>query len=379
MEFDPDAKFGFEIQVGNEIPAYVTVEELEEIIKQKEYQTEIDDYLLNLRKSERTGLLYTHLSFFLHPHWIASHILVEKCMQHPELYDWAEITDMYNFARIAEIVYVWMNPFIWIPRDDIHLQDCIILGKVATQKYDKSRNEQFIYDWLSQMYRERALFIADYRPKSEKDQQTNDGHKVLKGMIPWDLLITDGRQYIKDIIEDEINLEHDKGEFNPESFRENLQYIAEERSPQVAAELLRKLRKDWPSIVAWKCFGIDKISPEQVEKFRSCLFEGMDYYLEQWEAVNTEEVTAASKPTCFPLITQECKKAGKVDSVEAEIRAACHGTAVGLWKILRTNDALNYIEPLEPWNAADLYRTISNYFGVLPFKERNFREARNKK
>lgn len=377
MEFDPNVQTEVKILFDDEIPPYVTIEELQELLKEKAYQTGWDDYILDLKNGEAKKLEPSPDKFFLFPGWISSQLLVQTCIQDIDAYNWAKITEYYSIYRIAEIAYIACHPYIWQSIEDRD-PDTIIQGRIATMKYDSTYPS---INWLNKMVNERVLFLADKNPCAIKDTYLKGEGKVLKGMLLWNLIVTDGRNYIKENLVEEVpeGVDTSIKYFHTESFRENLQYIAEERSPQVAAELLRKLRKDWASIVAWKCFDIDKLSPEQVEKFRSCLFEGMDYYLEKWEAESTEEETAAFKPTCFPLITEECRKKGKVDSVEAEIRAACRGTAVGLWKILRTNAALNYIEPLEPWNAADLYRTISNYFGVLPFKERNFREARNKK
>ena len=376
MKFDPNAKFGFEVKFENELPNYVTVDELLEIVQQKEYQKKVDDRLINLKKDKQTGLLYTSYRGRLFPGWVSAHIFVTRCMQNPDLYDWARITDMYNLTYIADLVYIWMNPYLWIPRDDAHFYGCLVLGKVATQKYDESRNEHFIYEWLTRMYQERALFFADYRPCSKMDQQSGEGLRILKGMVTWDLLTSDARKCIGEILDGApgpcVNIEY----FNEEIFRDNLQYIAEERGGRKAIELVQQFRKDWPSIVAWKCFGIDKITPEQVEKFRACLFEGMDYYLEQWES-ESPEPTPNQKPASFPLLSDQCHKENKVEGVEAELRAACRGTAVALWKTIRTNEALGYLLT-KNMSASKIYHDFADYFGELPYNERNFRDARNK-
>ena len=47
---------------------------------------------------------------------------------------------------------------------------------------------------------------------------------------------------------------------------------------------MRLFRKQWNGLVALKLFNIDTLTREQIEGFRACLFEGMEYYLEQWEA-----------------------------------------------------------------------------------------------
>lgn len=79
----------------------------------------------------------------------------------------------------------------------------------------------------------------------------------------------------------------------------------------------------------------------------------------------------------FPLLTEQCYKEGKEDTVIAELRAACEGTAVVLWKAIRTNEALGYLKALH-LSSEKIYGYFTEYFGELPYKERNFRDARNK-
>lgn len=64
--------------------------------------------------------------------------------------------------------------------------------------------------------------------------------------------------------------------------------------------------------------------------------------------------------------------------MEAEIRAACKGTAEALWRALWSNENLGYVE-VEPYDAMTLYRGIEKWYGKLPYNERNFRKARNKR
>lgn len=81
---------------------------------------------------------------------------------------------------------------------------------------------------------------------------------------------------------------------------------------------------------------------------------------------------------CFPLLTEQCRKEGKVQAVENELRTACQGTAVGLWRAIRANEALGYIAA-KHLDSKDVYNAFSTYFGELPYKERNFRKARNER
>lgn len=374
MKFDPGATSTFNILVDDEIPKYVTIEELQDLLKEKTYQTAWDDYILGLKSKEHDIRTITPDEFFMFPDWISCHLLVQTCMRDIKAYDWAKITEMYSINRIAEIAYIACHPYVWQPLENRPF-DTIIQGRFATMQYDPSGVSM---DWLDKIVNERVLFLADKRPCVLNDTKLKSEGKVLKGMLLWNLLVADGRNFIKESLVEKVPEGADTSikYFNPESFRENLQYIAEERGGKIAIELVQQLRKDWSGIVAWKCFCIDKLTPEQVEKFRACLFEGMDYYLEQWES-ESPEPTPNQKPASFPLLSDQCRKENKVEAVEAELRAACRGTAVALWKTIRTNEALGYLIT-KNMSASKIYHAFADYFGELPYNERNFRDARNK-
>lgn len=80
----------------------------------------------------------------------------------------------------------------------------------------------------------------------------------------------------------------------------------------------------------------------------------------------------------FPYLTKKCIEQKRVDTVEAEIQAARKGTAEDMWRTLWNNENLGYLE-VEHINATTLYRDIENWYGKLPYTERNFRGARNKR
>lgn len=95
------------------------------------------------------------------------------------------------------------------------------------------------------------------------------------------------------------------------------------------------------------------------------------------EPPQTEEVAFEEVRTEFSLLTEQCRRENKVSSVEAELRAACQGTAVELWRVIRTNEALGYVSA-NCLSTAKVYRAFTDYFGALPYTERNFRDARDK-
>ena len=80
----------------------------------------------------------------------------------------------------------------------------------------------------------------------------------------------------------------------------------------------------------------------------------------------------------FSLLTDACISEKKEAKVISELRAACKSTAVGLWKVIRTNEALDYLGT-RGMQTSKIYRAIVDYFGELPYSERNFRDARDKK
>ena len=80
----------------------------------------------------------------------------------------------------------------------------------------------------------------------------------------------------------------------------------------------------------------------------------------------------------FKHITQKCIDEKRIDAVDAEIRAACKGTAEGLWRTLWNNENLGYVE-VEHIDATTLYKDIEERYGKLPYTERNFRHARSKR
>lgn len=364
----------------------VSIEEMRELILQ-----ERDEILprYDLWKDEATGLYSTDLFAFGGNGVLRDHYTMERIVEKQDEVDWLRITNCYDAGTIGEMLYTHKHPLVWLERTPNDLPyKYIVTGKVAV--------EQFLEDrlWYSlPIYKESVLnwFVKEL-PTPSYPLFYDPPFGVPDDMILWNYLLNNRSEEIKFYQNRRAFLhEHTKDNFHdaPEEsenlyldidiFFNNLQYVVKHFGAAKAAEIVRLLQSDWKSIVALKLFGVNDVSKERIEEFRTFLFEGLERYLVKWESEDISASNQRLKNACFPLISEQCRKEKKVASVEAEIRAACRGTAVGLWKILRTNAALNYIEPLEPWNAADLYRTLTDYFGVLPFKERNFREARNKK
>lgn len=94
------------------------------------------------------------------------------------------------------------------------------------------------------------------------------------------------------------------------------------------------------------------------------------------EPLSTAESKQEPNTSFFKFFTQKCFEEKRAEAVEAEIRAACKGTAESLWRTLWNNENLGYVET-QHIDATTLYREIENHYGKLPYSERNFRKARN--
>lgn len=338
----------------------VTIDEMREMLKDEDF----DD----LQIDSNTGLYCTN--YFIakaNMSLLKTHYLVERMQDKLDHLDWPKLTCFFDDNIIDTILKTYFHPLIWIDHEESYRWNdkIVTTGKVAMETTETTRTYSAFTTFITCRLPEICmLWFADTLPSEDEGLISKYPYSAPYGMIVWKYLVSDL---------------YEKQPFNENSFLINIRFIAEERGGARAAEIVRKLREDWSDIVTMKLFNIDKLTPEQIENFRAILFEGMNRYISKWEAESIPAQNENAKPAHFPLITEKCKKNGKIDSVEAGIRAACHGTAVGLWKILRTNAALDYIEPLEPWKASDLYRAISDYFGDLPYNERNFRDARSKR
>lgn len=115
-------------------------------------------------------------------------------------------------------------------------------------------------------------------------------------------------------------------------------------------------------------------APETTHSTDHRLIEDIDF-----EEVPSSSVCPESNSgSHFPYLTQKCFDEKRVADVEAEIQAARKGTAENMWRTLWNNENLGYLE-VEFIDATTLFRAIEKWYGKLPYKERNFREARNKR
>ena len=81
------------------------------------------------------------------------------------------------------------------------------------------------------------------------------------------------------------------------------------------------------------------------------------------DRIQTDYEEVSSEERHFPLLTAQCIKEGKAQTVEAELRSAAKGSAKKLIQCIRTNEALGYIDTKNMSTQA-LYDALNAYFGL---------------
>ena len=357
----------------------VTIEEMRELAKSEEYK--IPEEELEFHGGDSPEGEYNWYVKWYKPNLLKDHLIVEECVEKSWI-NWKFTTNVFDPRTIAYMKYLWYHPLVWVPISDELTKGRIIAGRVAEERFVQRDSDLVdgtpiglangfeMLDWFAE-----KLPIADgSEPLAAFDYKFS-----TLDIIQWYYLTRNANEmYSATWGED--------GRFDPSllipfdqrNFLFNLEIIANRHGGARAAEIVRLLRKDWNRITAMKFFDIGKSTPEQIEEFRAGLFEGMDYYLEQWDAETPHEEGPKVKAEPFEFITDQCRKEGKVEAVEAELRAAAKGTAVAMWKTIRTNEALGYLSTKDV-AASKIYKALTAYFGDLPYNERNFRDARNKR
>ena len=282
---------GTEIYTEDELPKTLTIDELKEFAKKEQYKPRNAD-ILEFQKNEENGLLYTQAIYTPWGNDLISHLLMEICIQDLDKYDWPLMTDYYDYRRIADYIMIWLTPYTWLEEKDSGIYGYLIEGRLAAAEYDKFRRDD-VYKWAKKMLEDRTTFLGGYFISRNEDSIFEEG-RALKGMNLWSLLTTNPYKYIQFVFENGRHPveEEEEGKisyFDPDYFHGNMEKIADEFGPEKATKVVKDLRKDWKHIVCFKLFNIDKISDQQVEDFRKFLFEGMDYYLEQWGEKQTKE------------------------------------------------------------------------------------------
>lgn len=366
---------------------YVTIEEMKELLMSRKTKWS-KPKCIELQLNEGSGLYYTNYFTYEEPNMLQEHLLVELCLENLDKLDWKYITNGYDFDIIERIQHLMENPLVWV--DEIPgelIEKYVITGRVAVEKSSEERNTCPPYcDMRSYWIDERLKWFANQLPQS-KDLTDVLWVDIPKDMILWDRILTDPFEKISaGRYAPQKTNPYTGREFwaycNPDEFRRSIKQINNMFGTQKSAQIVRLLRADWPDIKALKLFGIDKLSPEQIEGFRECLFEGMDRNLRIWDAEtsgNAEEEQSAQDPDgAFFAVTDKmsydmCKKEllriiNSAKNKSAACREILRSEAVGYFVLSDKTDQ-EKAAAINPWVALSSKKYV--------FTGDDFRKARN--
>ncbi len=366
---------------------YVTIEEMKELLLSRKTKWN-KGKCIELQLDEKSGLYYTDYFTCEEPDMLQEHLLVEQCLENLDELDWKRITNGYDFDIVERIQHLMENPLVWVEKMPGELiKRFVVTGRVAVEKSSEERDTCPPYcDLRSYWINERLKWFANQLPKS-KDLSDNFWVDIPKDMILWDRILTDPFEKISaDIYAPRKKNPYTGHEYwaycNPDEFRRNIERIYQKFGAQKAAQIVRLLREDWPDIKALKLFGFDKLSPEQIEGFRECLYEGMDRNLRIWDAEtpeNAEEEQSTQDPdSSFFAVTDQmtydmCKYEllrciNSAKNKSAACREIMRSATVGYF-ILSDKTDQEKAEAINPWVAlsSKKYR----------FTGDDFRKARN--
>lgn len=366
---------------------YVTIEEMKELLLSRKTKWN-EPKCIELQFDEKSGLFYTDYFTYEEPDMLQEHLLVEQCLEHLDELDWKYITNGYDFNLVERIQHLIENPLVWVDEMPGELiRKFVVTGRVAVEKSSEERDTCPPYcDMHSYWHNERIKWFANQLPKS-KDLTDDLWIDIPKDMILWDRILTDPFEKISaDSYAPRKKNPYTGREFraycNPDEFRRNIERIYDKFGAQKAAQIVRLLRDDWQDIKALKLFGIDKLTPEQIEEFRECLFEGMDRNLRIWDAEtpqNTDNEQSAQDPdSSFFAVTDKmtydmCKKEllriiNSAKNKSAACREILRSETVGYFVLSDKTDQ-EKAAAINPWVA------LSNK--KYTFTGDDFRKARN--
>lgn len=283
----------------------VTMKEMRALLLTDEYKPTGDDanYPDHLLLDERTGMYYTDFFRDHRTHLILGHLLAVECMECENL-DWERVTGGYSPYVIARFQNMFFEMLQW--QDD----------KLVEVWADVHDPDAFDFDFQE----DRAVWFADNFPRTpylpnEFDplftQKLREAGYVINGRngwietryIQWDILTTD---YLNLECEelDEQDPYHTKYQLYPWSIRiclKNIETILEKRGVDVVRKLVKRFQYDWRRIASLNALGLDKVTREQKEDFQYFLFEGMEYYLDEWtRPIKKEEPKKEEKRKITP-------------------------------------------------------------------------------
>lgn len=306
----------------------------------------------------------------LYRHIIAEQLLIADYHDIP----WSDF-GAYDRIVFLDLIMLWMNPLSWV--NPLEIEEYVVDSRIAQEIFDAPRFDDEILDVFRYIETSRILSFAD-KPRVCEGDYSSCG--TVKGMHYWYDLTMDYSNPMCRIFEDGERLSHEEMHqkitmYHAPSLRNRLMIVAANRGGKRAAELLRMLQAEWPKLKLWKT-EMERMTDGQICNFERILYNGFDELLAEWEG-EVQEAEVVTEGKRFSLLTDACIAEGKEAKVISELRAACKGTAPALWKVIRTNEALGYLGTRD-LEASVIYRAFTEYFGKLPYTERNFRDARSK-
>lgn len=255
----------------------ISVDELKELLcEDLSIDPQNFDLSLVARYDEKSGLYYRPIGRYPNCRCLLTyHYIAEQIFQHEyEEINWEFASYGYKPQPLVDLIRLWSHPLVWIDRsylpEDIYIPE----GKVAKEMFDEERLFTMgkIDTWVRKFRAEQLNYFADNMPTYKVDSEAHEGYYALKGMYEWDM-ITKPIDYLKIARSNKGYMDYP---FDANTFRANINSIAWSRGKKKAAEIVRAFQQDWPQIVNWKCFLVDKLSDAQLVSFEKCLYEGFE-------------------------------------------------------------------------------------------------------
>jgi hypothetical protein len=240
--------------------------------------------------------------------------------------DWKRVTRFYDPEQIARIYHLLSSPLLWV--DPLPFEtNCVIVGRVA-QEVSPEWTEQALMDWHQQMFEENLLWFADTLPVAD-DVHMYRYHRLPKDMLLWDRILTGWNNNM-----------------SVSAFRNNMNFIYEQRGGAKAAELIKRLRDDWKDIQILQLFGFEGMKPQKLEEFRLALFEGMDRNVRIWDAEAIQETAKAQPIPCRYIDKDKLAQTGihTEEQFTTMLRQACEQDAKTLGAFLKKYYKMGYLD-----------------------------------
>ncbi len=301
-EYGYESREDYEDFVKNKLedPLYgydnvLTMKELRALLQKDEYKPTGDDvnYPDHLILDEKTGMYYTDFFRDHRTHLILSHLLAVECMECENL-DWERVTRGFSPYIVSRFQNMCLEMLQW--KD----------GKLVEGSADVYDPDAFYDDFDFQ--KDRAVWFADNLPRTPYLPYTTDPLACLimkqpslalrddKGWfeskhIQWDIFTTDyfDMTYLEPDDEDPYHTKFELHPWDKNVCLENFKIIRDKRGVEAVRKLLDRFRYDWRRIATFNDLGLDKLTREQKDDFRYFLFEGLEYYIDQWSGRKYED------------------------------------------------------------------------------------------